>query len=79
MTAYVTLPPCSRYTLAIDKSTVERRFGAKFYIADKKRHGCVQRDLWVQIVAALASAGRPGRGNPGFYCGSVTTQAVSAA
>jgi hypothetical protein len=26
-------------------------------VADKKRHGCVQCDLWVQIVAALAGAG----------------------
>jgi putative SOS response-associated peptidase YedK len=25
---------CGRYTLTIDKSTVERRFGAKFYIAE---------------------------------------------
>jgi putative SOS response-associated peptidase YedK len=24
---------CGRYTLTIDKSTIEKRFGAKFYIA----------------------------------------------
>jgi hypothetical protein len=31
--------------------------GGVIQVAQKKRHGCVQRDLWVQIVAALASAG----------------------
>ena len=27
---------CGRYTLTIDKSTIERRFGAKFYIAQQE-------------------------------------------
>jgi hypothetical protein len=33
------------------------------HVAEKKRHGCVQRALWEQITAALAAAG--GRGTPG--------------
>jgi hypothetical protein len=31
--------------------------GGAIYVAEKKRHGCVQRALWAQIVAALAAAG----------------------
>jgi hypothetical protein len=30
--------------------------GGSIQVAEKKRHGCVQRDLWGQIVAALAGA-----------------------
>jgi DNA-binding XRE family transcriptional regulator len=31
--------------------------GGLIQVAEKKRHGCVQRDLWAQIVTALAGAG----------------------
>jgi putative SOS response-associated peptidase YedK len=30
---------CGRYTLAIDKNTIEHRFGAKFYIAASSYDG----------------------------------------
>jgi hypothetical protein len=31
--------------------------GGAIYVAEKKRHGCVQRALWTKITAALADAG----------------------
>jgi hypothetical protein len=31
--------------------------GGAIHITEKKRHGRVQRVLWVQIIAALADAG----------------------
>jgi hypothetical protein len=31
--------------------------GGTIHVSDKKRHGCVQRAVWEQIIAALATAG----------------------
>jgi hypothetical protein len=42
--------------------------GGVIHVSEKKRHGCVQRAVWAQIVAALAAAGvelLPDNGNHG--------------
>ena len=31
--------------------------GGTIHVSEKKRHGCVQRAVWEQIIAALATAG----------------------
>jgi Helix-turn-helix domain len=31
--------------------------GGAIHVTEKKRHGCVQRALWQQIIGALAAAG----------------------
>ena len=31
--------------------------GGPIHVAEKKRHGCVQSELWAQIIAALRTTG----------------------
>jgi len=45
---------CGRYTLTIDKSTIEKRFGAKYYIAVAAQDECCRRGRFL----------RPGLGAP---------------
>jgi hypothetical protein len=38
--------------------TIHRlEMGGAIHVAEKKRHGCVQRALWERIIVALAGAG----------------------